>query len=421
MPFVSVDAMREAFFRDAGAKYGDIIYWSKPSDWKLQFTTPNASTHYVYFNFTLKDGPVVLDVPPTVGAGLFGSLVDAWEVPLVDVGPAGEDAGKGGRYLLLPPGFEGAVPDGYIPVRSETFNGYALLRAIPATASAVDEARAIDLVKQLRLYPLAQAAAPPAQRHIDMAGKLTDGVVRFDETFFERLARMVNEEPVLPRDLVAMGQLRSLGIEKGKPFAPDASTKAILRQAAQEAHAGFMAGVRGGEPWWPGSQWKLPESVGAKTGFRFQTDDALFVDERGLIFFLAFAVPKKLGAATFYLVGGSDAAGQPLQGRRSYRLHVPAGVPAKQYWAVTVYDLDTACFIRDLPRPGLDSYDQTMRRNPDGSVDVYFGPTAPAGQEANWVPTVAGAAWFSLFRFYGPEKPLFEKTWRLPDIEAVAP
>jgi hypothetical protein len=151
MPIVSVDAMREAFFRDAGAKYGDILYFSKPADWKFQTTTPNASSLYVYFNFNTKDGPVVLEFPAAVGAGLFGTLLDAWQTPLADVGPKGEDEGKGGKYLLLPPDFKDEVPAGYIPVRSATYNGYALFRAIPATRSEVDLAKAIALVKQQRL------------------------------------------------------------------------------------------------------------------------------------------------------------------------------------------------------------------------------------------------------------------------------
>jgi hypothetical protein len=419
MPLVSFDAMREAGVRDAGASYNDIIYWSTPSDWKFQFTTPNASTRYVYVNFNLKDGPVVFDVPATVGAGLFGSLTNAWQVPIADVGPAGEDAGKGGKYLLLPPGYKGDVPAGYLPVQWDTYNGYSLLRAIPITTSEADVAKAIALVKQLRVYPLSQAADPPAQRYIDMAGKLLDGVVAFDESFYARLVRMVDEEPIQIRDLVAMGQLSSLGIDKGKAFKPDAATNAILKRGAGEAHQIFMTRAREGEPWWPRSQWKLPDTIGPKTGFTYQTDDALYADNRGLIYFLAFAPPKKLGAATFYLVGANDSDGQPLRGDKTYRLHVPANVPARQYWAATVYDLDTACLIRDLSRPGLDSYDQSMRRNADGSVDLYFGPEPPAGQDANWIPTAPGKPWFSLFRFYGPEKPLFEKTWTLADIEPV--
>jgi hypothetical protein len=205
MPIVSVDAMRQAFFRDAKANYNDIVFWSKPSDWQNQTTTPNASSLYGYFNFNTKDGPVVLEFPEAVGAGLFGTLLDAWQTPLVDVGAEGEDKGKGGKYLLLPPDFKGNVPTGHIPVRSATYNGYALFRAIPTTSSDADVAKAIALVKKPRLYPLSQAANPPEQRYIDMVGKLFDGIVRYDDSFYDSLARMVNEEPVQTRDMVAMG------------------------------------------------------------------------------------------------------------------------------------------------------------------------------------------------------------------------
>lgn len=131
MPIVSMNAMRQAFFRDAKANYNDIVFWSTPSDWKNQTPTPNTSTHYVYFNFNTKEGPVVVEIPPAVEAGLFGSLLDAWQVPLADVGPAGEDQGEGSKYLVLPPDFSGNPPAGYTIVRAQTYNGYALLRAIP--------------------------------------------------------------------------------------------------------------------------------------------------------------------------------------------------------------------------------------------------------------------------------------------------
>jgi hypothetical protein len=422
MPIASVDAMREAFFRDAGAKYDDILYFSKPADWKFQTTTPNASSLYVYFNFNTKEGPVVLEFPAAVGAGLFGTLLDAWQTPLVDVGPKGEDEGKGGKYLLLPPDFKGEVPAGYISVRAATYNGYALFRAIPATQSEVDVAKAIALVKQERLYPLSKAANPPEQRFIDIADKPFDGIVSYDESFFVRLARMVSEEPVQQRDLVMMGQLRSLGIEKGKEFRPNQATQVVLRSAVQEAHAGFVkALLDGSEPWWPGVQWGLSDTLGfaTKTGFSFQTADYLDIDARAPIYFLAYAVPAKLGAASFYLVSYRDVAGQPLEGGTAYRLRIPPNVPAQQFWAVTIYDLETAGFIRESSRVGVDSYDQKMRRNVDGSVDVYFGPAVPAGQETNWVSTVPGKGWLAMFRFYGPNKSLFDKTWKLPDIEKV--
>ena len=141
MPIVSVDAMRQAYFRDAGAQYNDVVFFSRPSDWKFLVTTPNASTRYVYINFnTQVEGPVVVEIPAAVGAGLFGSILDAWQVPLADVGPAGEDQGKGGKYLLLPPDHTGEVPSEYIPVYSKTYNNYALFRAISETSGAEDVA-----------------------------------------------------------------------------------------------------------------------------------------------------------------------------------------------------------------------------------------------------------------------------------------
>jgi hypothetical protein len=343
MPIVAFDAMRQAFLRDAGAKYNDIVYWSQQADWKFQVTTPNASSWYVYIAINTQDGPVVLDLPPAVGAGLFGSMNDAWQIPQADVGPAGEDQGKGGKYLLLPPGYTEAVPAGYIPVRFNTYNGYSILRAIPATTSDADVAKALDLVKKTRVYALAQAANPPPQRHIDMAGKLFDGIARFDDTFYDSLARMVNDEPVQTRDLVAMAQLRSIGIEKDKEFKPDAATRDILKQAIAEAQAGFIQFMTALPSFAPGSHWTLPGTpVGPDTAFVFEHANRLELNERAALFFFGCAPPKRLGAATFYLLGAKDAQAAPLQGGKTYRLRVPPNVPAQQFWAVTVYELETS-------------------------------------------------------------------------------
>jgi hypothetical protein len=421
MPIVSVNAMRQAFFRDAKANYNDIVFWSKPSDWKNQTTTPNTSTLYVYFNFNTKDGPVVVDIPPAVEAGLFGTLLDAWQVPLADVGPRGEDQGKGGKYLLLPPDFKGDPPTGYIAVRPRTYNGYALFRTIPKSLSEADVSNAIALVKKMRLYPLANADHPPEQRFVDMAGKLFDGIVRLDESFYASLAQMINEEPVLPQDRAMMGLLLPLGIEKGKEFKPAATTQSALAQSADAVHAWLMNGLLTfNTAFWPDSSWSFPAGpVGAETAFSFERSNYLDVDARALVYFLAYAPPKKLGAATFYLGTYKDANGDLLRGEESYKLHVPPNVPAQQFWALTLYDRETCAFIRDMPRAGLDSFDQKMQRNADGSVDIYIGPRPPAGKEANWIQTASGRGWFPFFRFFGPEKPLFEKTWKLPDIEKV--
>ena len=384
-------------------------------------SSSNNSTRYVYLNFNTTGGPVVAEISAASGADLFGTFLDAWQVPLTDIGRTGEDRGKGGKYLLLPPDFKGDMPAGYISVRSQTYNGYAIFRAISKSSSAEDVAAAIALIKQMRLYPLAQAANPPQSRLIDMRGKVFDGIVRFDEGFYASLAKMVNEEPVQPRDLQMMGVLRTLGIEKGKEFKPDATTQAALKQAIRESHAWFIARLTHyGERYWPDRDWEVPvPPIGGQSGFTWEAANYFDVDSRGIGFFSFCAPPKKLGAATFYLSTFKDTDGQLLSGDKTYRLRVPPNPPVNQFWAVTVYSLDEAAFIREASRNSIDSYDQKVRKNADGSVDVNFGPTPPAGQESNWISTAPGKGWFPFFRFYGPEKPLFEKTWKLPDIEKV--
>jgi hypothetical protein len=414
VPFVNTDAMRQAYFRDIGAKYNDICYFSRPADWHFQVTTPNASTNYVYFNFSLKDGPVVVEVPAAIGAGLLGSMVDAWDVAMTDIGPAG------GKYLLLPPGYTGDVPSDYFAFRSPTYNGYALYRAIRAGDSEAEVAAALALVKQLRVYPLAQAASPPEQRFIDIHGKTFDGLPAYDENFFVSLDRMVQEEPVRERDLVAMGMLRSIGIEKGKEFKPDAATQDVLRAAAQEAHALFVSQLTSySHPWWPDRRWSPPDPGGLKTGFTYQTAEILDLDARGFANFAAFAMPKKTGESLVYLFTFEDGSGHRLSGENTYTVRIPPNVPAKQYWSMIVYAVDTSAFFRDAPVVTLDSYNQIMRRNADGSVDVYFGPKPPAGKEANWIYTAPGKAFFPAMRFYGPDTPLLERTWKLPDLEKM--
>ncbi len=419
MPAVAFDAMRQAFLHDAGAKYNDVVYWSKQADWKFQVTTPNASSWYVYLAINTKEGPIVYEIPPSDGAGLFGSMNDAWQVPQADVGPNGTDAGKGGKYLLLPPDFKGSIPDGYIPVHFKTYNGYSILRAIPVTSSPQDVAKAIDLVKKIRMYPLAQAANPPGQRYIDMNGKLFDAVARFDVTFYEGLARIINDEPVQPQDLAMMNMLKSIGIEKGKPFNPDTATKEILSKAIKEAQAGFIQTNRSFEPFYEGKQWSIPAPKTAhSTKFSFYTNEFYALDERAGFFFLGCAPPVKPGGASFYLFGQKDVSGIPLTGEKNYKLHVPANVPAKQFWAATVYDLEESNFIRESPKLEVNSY-QSLQINPDGSVDIFFGSKAPEGKESNWVYTAPGKGWTMLFRFYGPQPAIINKAWKLPDIEEI--
>jgi len=423
MPIVAMDAVRQGFLRDMNAKYNDIVYYAKLPDWKFQTTTPNASTHYFYSAYSTKDGPIVFDVPAAVGAGLYGQICDIWDAPLAVVGPGGEDKGQGAKYLILPPDYKGDVPAGYIPVRQQSFGGFWLMRTIPNSAAQTDVDNAIALIKKFRMYPFAVAGSPPEQRFIDASDKIWDGIPRMDETFYAALAKMVNEEPVLERDLAVMNVLRSVGIEKGREFKPDAATTATLRAAVTEAKAYLINLQRAASvPYWNGARWSLPDASGIKTQFTYQSADMLDYDGRGMLNFFAWGPPMKQDASapSIYLQTLSDSAGKPFEGGTVYRLRVPPNVPAKQYWSITSYDMDTAGFLREASVISLDSYNQKTKRDPDGSVDIYFAPQAPTGMENNWVTTIKGREWFPIFRLYGPDKAFFDKTWKLPDFERVS-
>jgi hypothetical protein len=143
------------------------------------------------------------------------------------------------------------------------------------------------------------------------------------------------------------------------------------------------------------------------------------VDARGTAYSLAFFSAKHLGESQYYLLTGNDKDGRPLEGKNAYRLTVPTNTPVTQYWSMTVYDRDTHAFIREAKWVGRSSQTPGLQTNADGSADIFFGPTPSASRESNWVPTDPNGHFEVLARFYGPQKPLFDKTWKLPDIEKV--
>ena len=418
LPLVGEYTVKQAAFRDGKATYNDIVWWSKGS-WKNQSPTPNVNTRYMYFFINTKqDGPVVVELPPAVpGASFYGTIEDAWYVPLTDIG----FEGKGGKYLVLPPDYKGDVPDGYTAVRPATYNTMTLLRSILASASEKDVQAGDELVKQVKVYPLSKAANPPAQRLLDLSDILYNGLVTFDATFFTSLSRALNEETVQPRDLQMMGMLRALGIEKGKEFKPDAATTAILKKAAAEAQAWLMDKVTtDSTPWWTDSQWVIPSPpITMPTAFKWEMPDYFGVDERAIAIYQYFCPTAKLGTGSFYFATFRDHSGKPLEGGSNYRLHVSANVPVKEFWSITIYSLETASFFRNSTRLTLGSLDKELRKNADGSVDIYIGPKPPAGKESNWLYTPAGQKWFPWFRVYGPEKAILDKSWKLADIEKV--
>ena len=265
------------------------------------------------------------------------------------------------------------------------------------------------------------ADSPPATTFADAVDVVYDSTIPYDLRFFQSLNRVVQAEPWLTRDMAMIDQLKSIGIEKGKPFNPDEKTQAILSAATHEARAWLDLQYKASfsSPYFTGGHWAVPGTKALFQGMAtsFADQNSYPVDTRGVVYSLAFFSPKHGGAGSAYLLTINDKDGRLLDGGASYRLSVPANAPVSQYWSATVYDRETHALIRNLPRSGRSSQNQGLQRNADGSVDIYFGPKTPAGKESNWVPTRTGAGFEVLFRFYGPQKPLFDKTWVLPDVE----
>jgi hypothetical protein len=424
MPAVNFDLMYQAAVRAKGS-WNQVVYWSRLPDWKIQTLTPNPDAIYLTPFVNTRDvGPVVLEVPPADEGSITGTVMDAWQCALEDVGPAGVDKGHGGKYLILPPGYEDEPPSGYIPMRSDTYTGYALLRSIPRSGSEADVAQAVAYGKRIRLYPLSQAGSPPATAFVDVVDVVYDSTIPYDLRFFESLHRIVQAEPWLERDKAMIDPLRSIGIEKGKPFSPDSKTQEVLKDAAREAQAWLVAQYESSlsaSPYYEGGHWARPGSRELFEGQAtfFAKPDVYPVDVRGVTFSYAYFTPKHVGTGSSYLLAIADKNGQLLDGGVMYRLTVPKNAPVKQYWSATVYDRATHAPIRNARWPSRSSQSPGLQKNADGSVDIYFGPGPPAGKDSNWVPTSGDGGFEVLFRFYGPEPPLFDKTWTLPDITRV--
>lgn len=421
IPLVNFDGIIQSMER-AGGHTNEIAVWTRPSNWTNQLLTPNSEVLYAIPFINTKDaGPMVLEIPPADGGTINGSIMDAWQSAVEDVGIAGADKGKGGKYLILPPGYQGQVPDGYIVVPSQTFQGFALLRSIPRSHSEADIAAAGSYVKRVKLYPLSTAESVAETKFVDVTNIEFDGAIPYDLRFFEALDRMVQIETVQARDKMMYSWLASIGIEKGKRFAPDNTTKTILLSSLHEAHQWFVNRFLMVPPrYYPGRQWFFPAEPGVSESHgTFELGDRYLTDARGTIYYFGFSNIKKPGTGQYYLLTTKDSGGRFLDGGTTYRLTVPPNVPVSQYWSITLYDRATHTFIRGVELPTRSSLEAGLQKNSDGSVDIYFGPKAPARRAENWIPTKSGGTFEVMFRAYGPTKPLFDKTWQLEDIARV--
>jgi hypothetical protein len=424
MPAVNTDLMLQEMLNKTTAKVGQVVYWGRPMDWRNQTLTPNPDAIYFMVFFNTKDGPIVLDLPPGDANGSFnGNIVTVWQMPLEDAGLLGLDKGAGGKYLVLPPRYDGPKPAGYGVRQSDTFGGYMLFRSNLASHSDADVAKAISYGKKMKVYPLAQADNPSATIFTDAKDVVFDATIRYDASFFENLDRIVQNEPWLQRDRAMIDQLKSLGIEKGKPFNPSPQTTKLLDAGAREAKA-ILEGMydKGWGTFFDGKQWRpgVAAEVIKMQATAYADPDAYPIDLRGMTYTYGYVGIKRLGAGQFYLIAIKDKNGASFDGSKSYRLTVPPNVPIEQYWSVTVYDRQTHALVRNMSRASRSSQLPEMQKNADGSVDVYFGPKAPQGKEMNWVPTDPKRGFELMFRLYGPKKEFFDKLWVLPDAERIA-
>jgi hypothetical protein len=424
MPASAIYRFRVGALEIPGAADNVVFAYSAPLTQLTEAITGNTVTPYIVSFSDLRNGPVVLELPArTDKASLYGQIVDAWQATLADVGPVGLDKGAGGKYLLIPPGYNQPIPDGYFPVQSSTYRVAYVFRSVPGWTATDADAYAYS--KTLQIYPLSEAADPKPTQFVDPIAIPVHTLPFYDIRALQDIHDIISVEPVRPQDKVMMGMLASIGIERGKPFNPQGKFKAAMERGVTDAYFYMQqldAKLFASNLYWPDRHWSFVMVPDEKRGFEFVTDEAVQIDKRAAAWFFFTFYPKILSdhVGTVYLAPTADADGKPLEPGKTYRLHVVKDVPARQFWSLTLYDNATWNFvINPLKRNGLGSLNKgTMKINDDGSVDLYVGPKAPTGFEQNWLPTM-GKKPYLWFRFYAPGEAFWNKTFKLPDVELV--
>ena len=440
MPLLNVLGMKNGSEKLFGAGYNVLPVWKKRVDAKTLITTPNSDVIYAMSYLDVgKDGPLVLEA----AAGLQGTVHDFWQRPLPgppapgkdyrgDVGLFGPDQGRGGSFLILPPGYKDRVPEGYFVFRSSTNNVVLCLHA--SYKDAKDLAPAVALMESAKIYPLkAKASAKPMQ-FPDASGVPANLLPASDGHAFEQLKQFVDSEGPGFADAEWRGMLATLGIVKGQFFAPDAQTRGLLEQAARTAYKasrvlGLEERVSGSSyKIYPDRHWLNPMASGKPDAFDLSwnrvPDGYLALDARVNFFTNASALSTGVafppaGKGAKYLVAHVDSAGAPLSGAANYRIKLPPNVPAANFWSLTLYDAENSSGLANgKPFPSLGSREHPARLA-DGAIELNLGPTAPAGKEANWLPTVPGKGYFAILRLYSPLEPALDRSWKPGDIERV--
>ncbi len=435
IPATSIEAIRLGGVEVDATRASDVIVFDDLMDSAPLFLTGNTDTVYATLCLELdRDGPTVVEMPAGAGPG---TLDDAWMRFVVDMGAPGLDRGEGGKYLILPPDYEGeldppvggefAEVDGetYIVAKSTSYVNWLVLRGFlvdgkPDAASAMWR-------DGLKIYPLKDKTNPPEMKFINGSGVSFNTVHRNDYGFYEELHRIIDREPLSLIDPELRGLIASIGIQKGQPFEPDARAKELLTNAVAVGNAtaraiffrpnmedaylyensGWFAAFVGGS-----HEWLKDEGYGGR-----------YLDARTLCYYMGTLntpamVVKMVGAGSQYGLIAVDKNSDYLDGGKNYKMNIPANVPANDFWSIVLYDPQTRSQLQTgQPLPAKNNKLHQLDINQDGSVDLYFGPKAPEGNEANWIQTVPGKGWFAGLRLYGPLEPWFDKTWQPGEVE----
>jgi hypothetical protein len=420
IPIASLVAVREGM-KSQGVTGNTIGIYESLMDSKSLFLTPNTESIYAMAWLDLSKGPVVVESPPNV----LGIVDNFWFNYVADLGNAGPDQGRGGRFLFLPPGYDGPVPEmGFHVYQSETLGNILMWRGF--LVDNEPDAAVASMKANTRMYPLAQMENPPEQEFIDLSGLAFNTIHANDYSFYAEVNEAIQEEPSGSLSPELAGQLAAIGIQKGKPFEPDERMQSILTDSAKVANAiarTLIFDTRDEEAYlYKGSSWKTA-FVGGSHLFEYE-DGGRRLDARSMFFYYATMITpamarKIIGAGSQYALATEDGSGNRLDGAKSYKMVLPAGVPAKDFWSLVVYDNQTRSMLQtDQQFPSLNS-NKGVQVNTDGTTDVYFGPEAPAGKESNWIQTIPGKGWSIILRLYGPLEPWFDKTWQPGEIVEI--
>jgi len=408
LPLINTMGMKVGSEKAFGAGYNVLPVWKKRLDAKTLVTTPNSDVIYAMSYLDLgQDGPMVFEAPP----GLQGILLDFWQRPIPgpgtfagDVGLPGPDGGKGGKFLILPPGHKGAVPPGYFVYRSGTNNVFVFLRSFYQDPR--DLSPAVKVMEAAKIYPLGAKSAK-GMRFPDASGVPVNMLPASGAGAFDQLKQLLDSEGANLADSGWLGRLAAIGIVKGQRFEPDAGTRAILDRAAKTGYkmsrvVGFDETITGRSLLvYPDRHWVNPFADGTPTNpsgaFRrdlstTRSAGLLDLDARISFFTNYYSISLGMisqipGKGAKYMIGFTDSTGTPLSGGNSYRLRLPANIPAGNFWSVTLYEAENGSGLANgQPFPSLGSRDKPAQ-NADGSTNIYFAPTAPNGKESNWLAT----------------------------------